>query len=143
VESSESVRRNSLIQVPLIGIIIVIIIILIAIFLSATAFVRFDGFLMTKTLRAHPHLILISYWHVALRVFITINLQLFLCVLPCRASSLHGVLLVETPAILGLLSAIEQTPTFELVIVLVLSCILYYLREIVSDSRTGLVGEGS
>ena len=143
MESSESVRRNSLIQVLLIGIIIVIIIILIAIFLPATAFIRLHRFLMTKTLRAHPHLILISYWHVTLRVFVTINLQLFLCVLPCRASSLHGVLLVETPAILGLLSAIEQTPTFELVIVLVLSCILYYLREIVSDSRTGLVGEGS
>jgi len=61
---------------------------------------------MTETLRPHPHLIFIGDGCITVRVFVAVNLQLFLSVVTRRATPLHSVLLVESPAILGLLSAI-------------------------------------
>lgn len=141
MKRGESVRSNSLIEIFLVCIIVIIIIIIISILLPCPSFIRLNRFLMTETLRPHSELIIIGNRGLAIRVFVSINLQLFLCVVPCGATSLHCVLLVETP-ILGPLSPSEQTPTLQVIIVLILDRILNDLREVVSDSGAGLVREG-
>jgi hypothetical protein len=96
---------------------------------------------MTETLRPHPQLIIIGNRGLAIRVFVSINLQLLLCVVPGGAAPLHRVLLVEPP-VLGPLPPSQETPPLQVIIVLILDCILNYLWEVVSDSGAGLVSEG-
>jgi hypothetical protein len=141
MKRGKPVGSNSLIEIFLICIIIIIIIILFAILLPPISFIRLDRFLMTETLRPHSKLIIISNRGLSIRVFVSINLQLLLCVVPSGAAPLHRVLLVETP-VLGPLSPSQETPPLQVIIVLILDCILNYLWEVVGDSGAGLVSEG-
>lgn len=119
MKRGKPVRSNSLIEIFLICIIIIIIIILIAILLTPISFIRLNRFLMTETLRPHSKLIIIGNSGLAIRVFVSINLQLFLCVVPGGAAPLHRVLLVKAP-ILGPLSPSQETPALQVIIVLIL-----------------------